>query len=184
VPEDRIRRRFAVVALVISCCARVTFTVDPALVSEAQCDQVLQASRLVVLDRGAGTLTLTFDVDDESVGDAARAACSEARVAVAAAGIAGTADGVECMTSARFMGQALTPEVRRFFDVVGTAEVAEILSISRPRLDRVRKTHPDFPAPLAELRSGPVWGRAWIMEFDQGWERKRTGRPRKQTGDG
>jgi hypothetical protein len=169
---------------VISCCARVTVAVDPALVSEAQCEQLSQASRLTVLDGAAGMLTLTFDVDAQSIGDAARAACEEARGALAAAGIAGTADGVECMTSARFMEQALTPELVRFFDVVGTAEVAEVLGISRPRLDRVRKTHPDFPAPLAELRSGPVWGRAWIEEFDQGWERKRTGRPRKQAADG
>ena len=164
----------------ISWHAQVTVAVDPALITEDQSVHVSQACMLAALNGAARTLTLTFEVDAGSVGDAARIACEEANDALDAAGIAGTADEVECMTTARFLEHALTPDLVKFLGLAGTAEVADMLGISRPRLDRVRKTHPSFPLPLADLRSGPVWERGDIERFNQEWERKRTGRPRKE----
>lgn len=40
----------------------------------------------------------------------------------------------------------------------GVYEVAALLGVSRPALaDRRRAADPAFPAPLAELRCGPIW---------------------------
>lgn len=163
----------------ISYHAQVIVAVDPALITEVQQEQLSKACGITALNATERTLTLMLDVDARSVGDAAGVACEKARNALDATGIAGTADEVKCMTTARFMEHALTPDLVKFLDLAGTAEVAEMLRISRPRLDRVRKAHPGFPPPLADLRSGPVWERSGIEKFNQEWERKRTGRPRK-----
>jgi predicted DNA-binding transcriptional regulator AlpA len=56
-------------------------------------------------------------------------------------------------------------------DLVGAAEIAELLGITRQRVDQISRTHADFPAPLAELKSGRIWSR----EAVEAWA-KRTGR--------
>lgn len=55
--------------------------------------------------------------------------------------------------------------------LVGAAEVAELLGVSRQRVDAIARTHADFPKPQAELQAGRVWLRAEIAD----WAR-RTGR--------
>lgn len=50
-------------------------------------------------------------------------------------------------------------------DLVGWAEVAEILGVSKGRARRIRSEHPWFPATVCELRCGPVWWREEIEEF-------------------
>jgi hypothetical protein len=48
--------------------------------------------------------------------------------------------------------------------LLGAHEVAELLGLSRVGLlDRRRQ--PDFPAPAAELRCGPVWTRDDLIEY-------------------
>lgn len=64
-------------------------------------------------------------------------------------------------------------------ELIGTAELAEILGVSRPRASQVQATAPGFPAPVAMLRSGPVWTRPSINLFLETWARK-GGRPRKE----
>jgi predicted DNA-binding transcriptional regulator AlpA len=45
-------------------------------------------------------------------------------------------------------------------DLVGAAEVAERLDVSRPQVVHMwRRRHPEFPAPVAQLAMGLVW--AW-----------------------
>lgn len=56
-------------------------------------------------------------------------------------------------------------------ELVGAAEIAEILGITRQRVDRISRTHSDFPLPQAELKSGRIWSRAEV----EAWAR-RTGR--------
>jgi hypothetical protein len=49
-------------------------------------------------------------------------------------------------------------------DLLGAHEVVELLGLSRVGLlDRRRQ--PDFPAPAAELRCGPVWTRDDLIEY-------------------
>lgn len=56
-------------------------------------------------------------------------------------------------------------------DLVGVQEIAKLLGVTRQRVDRITRTHKDFPTPVAELASGRVWKRADI----EAWA-KRTGR--------
>jgi chromosome partitioning protein len=53
-------------------------------------------------------------------------------------------------------------------ELLGLAEVAELLGTPRQTIVNWRSRRPDFPPPLAELRSGPIWNRetvaAWARE--------------------
>lgn len=56
-------------------------------------------------------------------------------------------------------------------DLVGVAEVAEMLGVSRQRVHAIMTTHADFPKPVAELSAG----RVWLREDVETWKRN-TGR--------
>ncbi len=64
-----------------------------------------------------------------------------------------------------------------FPDLVGVAELAKMLGVSKQRASEARKKA-GFPAPVAELATGPVWIRANVVAFAEGWKRT-PGRPRK-----
>jgi len=66
--------------------------------------------------------------------------------------------------------------------LAGVAELAEILGVTPQRVSTMRRTHAGFPAPIAELRSGPVWVRDHVTRFAESWTRK-PGRPTKVTLD-
>jgi hypothetical protein len=59
-------------------------------------------------------------------------------------------------------------------DLVGAAEAAELLSIGRAALCERRRRHRNFPAPVADLRCGPVWFRWQIQAYQA--EEARLGR--------
>jgi hypothetical protein len=61
-------------------------------------------------------------------------------------------------------------------ELVGVSEIAELLDVSRQRIRELRQ-QPGFPAPLAELKAGPVWSRGSLDRFHRSWPRK-PGRPR------
>jgi predicted DNA-binding transcriptional regulator AlpA len=63
-------------------------------------------------------------------------------------------------------------------DLVGATEAAQLLGVSRQRVGQLAQ-RPDFPAPVARISAGPVWTRASVDAFMDGWMRKITGRPRK-----
>jgi predicted DNA-binding transcriptional regulator AlpA len=54
--------------------------------------------------------------------------------------------------------------------LVGTIEIAELLGVSRQRVDQLARRD-DFPAPEAALASGRVWKRADVERWA-----KKTGR--------
>jgi predicted DNA-binding transcriptional regulator AlpA len=60
--------------------------------------------------------------------------------------------------------------------LVGVAEVAQLLGVTRQRVNRIVLTHADFPAPEAELSAGRVWKRsdieAWARKYRKSRERK------------
>jgi predicted DNA-binding transcriptional regulator AlpA len=56
-------------------------------------------------------------------------------------------------------------------DLVGVAEVAAMLGISRQRVHRLSRADPDFPEPAAVLSAGVIWERKAIEQWAQ-----RTGR--------
>ncbi len=42
-------------------------------------------------------------------------------------------------------------------ELVGVAEIAELLGVTRQRVDAIARTHEDFPAPVAEIAAGRIW---------------------------
>lgn len=54
---------------------------------------------------------------------------------------------------------------------MGVHEIAELLCVSRQRVDELSRTRDDFPEPVQVLRSGRIWARSDI----ETWARE-TGR--------
>ena len=61
--------------------------------------------------------------------------------------------------------------------LVGVAEIAEMLGISRQRVNAIVRSHSDFPQPEAELSAGRIWLRAEVVAWA-----KATGREVLQNG--
>ena len=49
--------------------------------------------------------------------------------------------------------------------LLGLTEIAELLGVSRQRVDQLSNSYPDFPEPEADLASGRIWSKAAI----EGW---------------
>ena len=49
--------------------------------------------------------------------------------------------------------------------LVGVAEIAELVGVSKQVIANWRSRKADFPPPVAELKSGPVWSRDAILEW-------------------
>lgn len=50
-------------------------------------------------------------------------------------------------------------------DLLGVTEVAQLLGISRQRVQQLTESDPDFPAPAANLARGRVWSREAIEKW-------------------
>lgn len=57
-------------------------------------------------------------------------------------------------------------------DLVGISEIAEMLGVTRQRVDKLSRTDPAFPEPVAEIRAGRIWLRAevatWVSDSRRG----------------
>ena len=56
--------------------------------------------------------------------------------------------------------------------LIGVFEIAEMANVSASAVANWRKRFPDFPAPLAELKSGPVFSESQVKL----WLARRAGR--------
>lgn len=54
-------------------------------------------------------------------------------------------------------------------DILGTSEVAEVLGVSKQRIHSLRQTI-DFPEPMLQLASTPLWDRQEVMAFLAKWK--------------
>jgi hypothetical protein len=98
---------------------------------------------------------------------------------------AGTAAGLPPWPLARVEARTereLELELSRpsFPDLLGVAELAERLGVSRQRAWTVTG-RPDFPEPVARLEATPVWTAGCVGRFLEAWPRK-AGRPSTSTG--
>lgn len=50
-------------------------------------------------------------------------------------------------------------------ELVGIAEIAELLGLSRQRVDQLSRSSSVFPKPLAELHAGRIWDRNAVMAW-------------------
>lgn len=53
--------------------------------------------------------------------------------------------------------------------VMGLAEVADFIGVSRQAVANWRKQRREFPKPIAELHVGPIWSTPAIEEFRKFW---------------
>lgn len=157
--------------------ARVTF-MHPGALSDERLATFVQAlpGYGFLHDNGTDRMRAEMDVDAPS----ARLAVDQAVRALRAAhgqAVGGpvTVTGLRVLTAADHERELAYPPA---LDLVGTAEVAQLLGVSSQRAGELARTHPAFPAPVATPKMGPVWTRASIEVFDRGWER-RSGRPPK-----
>jgi len=66
--------------------------------------------------------------------------------------------------------------------LLGPAETAALLEVSRQRLHQIIGGHDDFPAPAAVLAIGQVWHTEDIKAWMAAHPARRPGRPRKTEG--
>lgn len=71
---------------------------------------------------------------------------------------------VALVTYVRSVGQQL--------ELVGAAEIAELLGVTRQRVNQIVAEDPTFPEPVAELTAGRIWHRsdvvAWAVASGRG----------------
>lgn len=67
-------------------------------------------------------------------------------------------------------------EQPNFPQLLGAAEVGELLDVSRQRVHQLHTQRDDFPPAIVQLRMGPLWLKTAIEAWAATWERK-PGRP-------
>ena len=163
-----------------------------ASVSEAQLDEDLDELYEALESRGAlGTITSVMgltdgpaasfgssdpiDLDDPvAVGRSVEQACSIFLDACEEIGLGHGGIALVEIESMRHLERSID-EPRETF--AGLSEVAELFGVSRQRVHELRRKR-GFPAPAADLASGPVWRVSTLQLFLSEWERK-PGRPRR-----
>jgi hypothetical protein len=70
------------------------------------------------------------------------------------------------------------PDSIEMAKLVGVAEVAEILGVTRQRASEISRKR-DFPAPLTTLAATPIWLASSVERFAEDWIR-RPGRPKRR----
>jgi predicted DNA-binding transcriptional regulator AlpA len=61
--------------------------------------------------------------------------------------------------------------------LVGVAEIADMLGVSRQRVNRMIQTIADFPKPEVELSAGRVWKRVTVERWIRAHPVRKPGRP-------
>ncbi|MGH2758567.1 MAG: helix-turn-helix transcriptional regulator, partial [Actinomycetota bacterium] len=61
--------------------------------------------------------------------------------------------------------------------LLGTAEIAVMLGVSRQRVAQLIETYDDFPAPEAELSAGRIWARTAVETWIASHPEREPGRP-------
>lgn len=118
--------------------------------------------------------SVTFDVPAVSVEDAVANGLEAFLLAVKTSGLpVWPIVHLEVMTETEHDELLAEPPIPR---LVGVAELAEILEVSKQRASALAKSD-RFPAPVQTLRSGPLWDYRAVRQFEGAWDRK-PGRPK------
>jgi hypothetical protein len=123
-------------------------------------------------------LSVSLEVDAATVSEALAAAERNTAAALLDHGLytdrVGAVTTGRVQTLAAFQAEQAQPS---YPELVSSAEAADVLGVSRQRVHQLYRERPDFPTPLYELRTGPLWVRGGIEAFADRWTRK-PGRPR------
>lgn len=135
----------------------------------------LQAS--AAYDDDTGRLVLTFEVDGTTARQAADNASRRGGAAVSSAArgiVPARPTRILVLPTEEFIAETEYPGA---LELSGVAEIAELLGVSRQRVGQLIERD-GFPAPIAELASGPVFTTPSIRAFEKRWEpHRRGGRP-------
>lgn len=85
-----------------------------------------------------------------------------------------TLSGLEVLRAEIHDDRVLQPAVP---ELVGFAEIAEMLEVSRQRAAQLAREHADFPPAVVATKTGPLRTRAAVEDWASRWERK-SGRPK------
>lgn len=67
--------------------------------------------------------------------------------------------------------------ILEYFDAVGVAEIADRAGVKPNTVMVWRQRHDDFPAPIVELKMGPVWFWADVQPWVEAQKQRGPGRP-------
>lgn len=135
-------------------------------------------------DDDTGRLVLTFEVDGATARQAADSAARRGAAAVSSAArgiVPARPTRILVLPTDEFIAESEHPGA---LELSGVAEIAELLGVSRQRVVQLI-ARDGFPAPIAELASGPVFTTPSIRAFKKRWEpHRRGGRPPRSRSDG
>ncbi len=127
----------------------------------------------------AGTMTVQLTVEAKTlVGAAAEAtrAVAEAFARIRRTSQLRSILGGEVLTMEELERQLAKPPLP---ELIGVAELAELLDVTKQRVSYLAKGTAGFPKPFATLAAGPVWLKPTVTRFVETWERRPRGRPKK-----
>jgi hypothetical protein len=124
--------------------------------------------------RDGSSIALRFSVAGDTAGtlDAARRGVELVQSALRPAELGLEIAEVEATTMDELEHEI---ETRNVPEMVGVAELADLLHVSKQRASSLAKAK-SFPRPFAILASGPVWAKTTVLRFLRDWPR-RPGRP-------
>lgn len=121
----------------------------------------------------AGTYSATVTISASTLRRAIAAALE-----LVAGATGETLTGIEVLPADVHDARVLEPVVP---DLVGYAEIAELLGVSRQRAAQLAAEHADFPAAVVATKAGPLRTRAGVETWARTWARK-SGRPKASAG--
>lgn len=121
-------------------------------------------------DAGRGTLTARMTIEAATLRAATDETLKAARSAHGVFGAAGDPIEVRVLTDERWANELAHPAE---LDLIGTAEIAEILGVKPQRVGQLADEHPLFPKPVGKPKAGRMWTRASVEAFAASdWRRK------------
>lgn len=69
-------------------------------------------------------------------------------------------------------------------ELVGIAETAHMLGVSRQRVHQIAQSNPEFPRPVAELAAGRIWRRREIEDWIQAHPDRQKSGPKRRAHSG
>lgn len=64
-------------------------------------------------------------------------------------------------------------------DLVGAKEIADLLGITRQRVNKIAETHSDFPRAVGRVAAGRVWSRKDVVDWARNTGRRLVIPPRR-----
>lgn len=139
-----------------------------AAATDAQAEALAQRIGSTFVDRSRGRTEVSSYVSAVSARQAISEGLEQIFVAAMAIGLDANVVQLEVKTEKDRVSELVSRGVP---EMVGVAEIQEILHVNtRQQVSQLAERN-DFPKPVAELRAGRIWLRADIDSFKQRWRR-------------